>query len=565
MTMKPDTANPTLKTHPLHPGRLSPHWRLKLAQAYAANGEIPKAEEHVRIAYAANPMLKDGYAQIAWQCHWPAKRFAEFIALCRLDERLKRLSPKWRCVLAEALARSGRTREAVETADQTYHEFPELRESFARMGWLYHRHVNASKPAWSLMLQFYKSGALWAEWLLSAVAKDESASSAPSAIARESKAYIRENLPMTLNLLINAVNANDRATYDDLLTRYHPNFFLKHPNYLFDSLKTFGGKGILTSLSDVISKMKLGDLSNDKDIWFFFCVSMWAGLPEKAKNVLENHHFSPPTSFLGEFGWIAYHMFIGELEKAETAFIEFRRKHPVEAQDREVIYWRTLLKLGKNERGLDELSFSIRNKPGNDIRRKYFRLLFKRNVALTEDLPGQFEELINSPGQNHHGRWLYLLEYARTLLAIGDKEKAKNIINAACDEDKRYSQITPCLFYRDLLSGNFCEDRVWLWRKSIESMTGQSCASDAEIIVIFQLLMNRFRKHSEYGNIIQAAIHSRMISPNEGTSLTGTFHFNDERANPDSSTCVAPQAHHVDFVGIAIFKEELRLAGESVV
>jgi hypothetical protein len=59
--------------------RLSPAWHLNLAQAWAAQGELDKAAEIVATAYAADPLLKDTYAAVAWRQFWPAKKYQEVV------------------------------------------------------------------------------------------------------------------------------------------------------------------------------------------------------------------------------------------------------------------------------------------------------------------------------------------------------------------------------------------------------------------------------------------------------------------------------------------------------
>ena len=65
--------------------RPSPQWRLNLAQAYAAKGELDKAEPLVKQAYAEDPSVKDGYAKIGWQKYWPEKEYDKVIEYCEKD------------------------------------------------------------------------------------------------------------------------------------------------------------------------------------------------------------------------------------------------------------------------------------------------------------------------------------------------------------------------------------------------------------------------------------------------------------------------------------------------
>jgi hypothetical protein len=118
--------------------RLSPKWRLRLAQGHAAAGDFDKAISKVKTEYADNPMLSDGYARCAWQYYWPKQQFKDLIDGMEIDKKLGRLSATWRLKLAEAYAASGNFETALKEVERGYADNSLLTDGYARCAWQYY-------------------------------------------------------------------------------------------------------------------------------------------------------------------------------------------------------------------------------------------------------------------------------------------------------------------------------------------------------------------------------------------------------------------------------------------
>ncbi len=100
-------------------GRLSPEWELKLAQAYAAIGNMDRALTNVRNAYEKSPLLIDGYCNCAWQRYWIDNNYKGFMVLCEKDKQSDRMSPKWDLYLGLAYAHEKEVKSAAELLNKS--------------------------------------------------------------------------------------------------------------------------------------------------------------------------------------------------------------------------------------------------------------------------------------------------------------------------------------------------------------------------------------------------------------------------------------------------------------
>ena len=126
--------------------RLTPACKLKMALAYAADGNIQNALENVSQAYAKSDDLKDGYARCAWHFYWPRQAYAKLIGLFERDNKKNRLSPRWKLFLAQAYAISGNINKAKRIVEEAYKLDPDLKNGYARCAWYYYFHyLNGEK------------------------------------------------------------------------------------------------------------------------------------------------------------------------------------------------------------------------------------------------------------------------------------------------------------------------------------------------------------------------------------------------------------------------------------
>ncbi len=140
--------------------RISPAWRIHLAQAYAASGDIDKAKKEVKIAYSDSPTLRDGYSRIGWEAYWDKKEYDKIIKLCRLDRKLDRILPAWRIHLAQAYAATGDIDKAKKEVEFAYSDSPNLKDGYSRIGWQTYWDKKEYKPLSKLFYLDEKSNRL---------------------------------------------------------------------------------------------------------------------------------------------------------------------------------------------------------------------------------------------------------------------------------------------------------------------------------------------------------------------------------------------------------------------
>lgn len=116
--------------------RLSPAWRLFLAQAYAAKGDIDTAEKHVKTAYGSNSNIKDGYAGLAWYKHFfPKKNYTAVAKWLEKDFLLDRLSIERKIDLALAYAYNDQFDDAEKLIENIYRISPNIQDAYSQIGW----------------------------------------------------------------------------------------------------------------------------------------------------------------------------------------------------------------------------------------------------------------------------------------------------------------------------------------------------------------------------------------------------------------------------------------------
>ena len=115
--------------------RLSPGWQVNFAQMVGRKGEFSRAMELIDKAYSANPDLKDGYARLGW-IKTETQDWSSALDLMNKDSKLDRISPAWKVNLAQLYGRCGKWEIAIELIDKAYSANPDLKDGYARLGWI---------------------------------------------------------------------------------------------------------------------------------------------------------------------------------------------------------------------------------------------------------------------------------------------------------------------------------------------------------------------------------------------------------------------------------------------
>lgn len=149
--------------------RLTPAWMLNLAQAYAACDEIDKAMILVEKAYKADLNIADGYARCAFQFYWSRQAYCKLIEMFEKDKRMKRLSPHWVIVLAQAYAIIGDIVIAKKLVEKAYNLQPSIKDGYVRCAWYYFHHFLNGKDLGlmtDMMTKDLKAGKISPYWKL---------------------------------------------------------------------------------------------------------------------------------------------------------------------------------------------------------------------------------------------------------------------------------------------------------------------------------------------------------------------------------------------------------------
>lgn len=124
-----------LARHDAEAERLSPPWKVDIAQLYGRRGYFDQAIALVAQAYEENPALKDGFAKLGWI--YTEKR--NWDAACEIAQRdltAGRASPGWKVNIAQLFGRRGNFAKAEALIAQTYMENAALKNGYARLGWI---------------------------------------------------------------------------------------------------------------------------------------------------------------------------------------------------------------------------------------------------------------------------------------------------------------------------------------------------------------------------------------------------------------------------------------------
>ncbi len=115
--------------------RLSPRMRLEMASTYARTGDMCFAEKNVKLSYAEDPTLADGYTRIAWLCCKPRLMYDVALSLIQKDHELGKLSPDGELKMAVLLALTGDHAAGQRMIDDVYRQFPKAQNGYCLLAW----------------------------------------------------------------------------------------------------------------------------------------------------------------------------------------------------------------------------------------------------------------------------------------------------------------------------------------------------------------------------------------------------------------------------------------------
>jgi thioredoxin-like negative regulator of GroEL len=116
--------------------RLTPEWQVNLAQLYGRLDDFEHACALIQQAYARNSELKDGFARLG-KISTEANRFQDALEFTKRDEAAGRLSPEALINLAHLHGRMQQFAKAEVLIASAYSLNPELRDAYAKLGWMY--------------------------------------------------------------------------------------------------------------------------------------------------------------------------------------------------------------------------------------------------------------------------------------------------------------------------------------------------------------------------------------------------------------------------------------------
>lgn len=143
-------------------GRLTAHWKTNLAEIHARSGDFNTAETLIAQAYIENEDIRDAYARMGW-IKAENRDYAGALELMQKDDRSNRLTPHWRINLAETYGRSSDYDAAENMIEQAYHKNPDLKDGYARLGWIMADHEHL-RHAVAMMEKDYGENRLSSAW-----------------------------------------------------------------------------------------------------------------------------------------------------------------------------------------------------------------------------------------------------------------------------------------------------------------------------------------------------------------------------------------------------------------
>jgi len=116
-------------------GRISPGWQVNIAQLYGRTGDPAQAETLITQAYNQKPQLKDGFARLGW-INMENRDWVAALQWAERDLATGRVSPGWQVNIAQLYGRTGDPAQAETLITQAYNQNPQLKDGFARLGWI---------------------------------------------------------------------------------------------------------------------------------------------------------------------------------------------------------------------------------------------------------------------------------------------------------------------------------------------------------------------------------------------------------------------------------------------
>ena len=144
--------------------RISTDWLINLAVLHARVGNDREAAQLVEEAYARSTDARDGFARLGW-LKAETKDWSAAFELVERDRVLARLTPAGRVNLAQIHGQLGAFGSAAELIELAYREDADVRDGFARLGW-----IEAGRGLWSdaceIMARDHKAGRMSHAWRL---------------------------------------------------------------------------------------------------------------------------------------------------------------------------------------------------------------------------------------------------------------------------------------------------------------------------------------------------------------------------------------------------------------
>ncbi|WPL14184.1 tetratricopeptide repeat protein [Thiorhodovibrio litoralis] len=150
----------------LRSNRLSPAWKLKLAQMYGRNGFFEKAENLIVAVYDEDANIQDGFAAIGWTIDKETGDSQEAIALAERDLLANRLSLAGKWKLAQLYRLKGLFEKAEKLIAALYDEDANRKNGFATIGWTIYNETGDCQKAIALTERDLRANRLSIDWKL---------------------------------------------------------------------------------------------------------------------------------------------------------------------------------------------------------------------------------------------------------------------------------------------------------------------------------------------------------------------------------------------------------------
>lgn len=114
--------------------RLTPGWKINLAQLYGRCGDFVRAAELIDEAYSQDAALQDGFTRLGW-VKMEQGDCRSALDLARRDEAGGRLTPGRKVNLAMLYGRQHEFEHAVALIEAAYRDDDSLHDGYTRLGW----------------------------------------------------------------------------------------------------------------------------------------------------------------------------------------------------------------------------------------------------------------------------------------------------------------------------------------------------------------------------------------------------------------------------------------------